>query len=115
MPINIAAARFPHPIEDVTVTHSKLSTCHVTIEPEFNRDIREGPSMRIFRTARLPLFGATLAALAACVPIEEQCSSRYAASDVAYDQCVERHHKAINRMLEDRRLVHQNMSIPDTP
>ncbi len=74
--------------------------------------------MVAFQTAKLPLFGVTLVALVAlvaCGSIEEQCSSRYAASDVAYDQCLERHHKAIERMLEDRRLIHQNMSIPDTP
>ncbi len=71
--------------------------------------------MRVFRNAKLPLFGVTRVALAACASIEEQCSSRYAASEVAYDQCVERQHEAIRRLLEDRRLIHQNMSIPDTP
>ena len=70
--------------------------------------------MRAFRTARLPLFGVTLVALAACGSVEEQCRSRYGASETAYDQCVERQNKAINRMLESRRVI-QNMSIPDTP
>ena len=71
--------------------------------------------MGAFRTARLPLFGATLVALAACASIEEQCRSRYGASEVAFDQCVERQHEAIRRLLEDQRRIHQNMSIPDTP
>ncbi|MCH8110692.1 MAG: hypothetical protein IH905_01850 [Proteobacteria bacterium] len=70
--------------------------------------------MRVFRTAKLPLFGVTLVALAACGSIEEQCRSQYGASEAAVDQCVERQHRAIKRMLEDQqRWARQN--IPNTP
>ncbi len=70
--------------------------------------------MGVLRTAKLPLFGVTLVVLAACASIEEQCRSRYGASETAYDQCVERQNKAINRMLESRRGL-PNLRIPDTP
>ena len=69
--------------------------------------------MRAYRTAKLPLFGVTLVVLAACGSIEEQCRNRYGPSEAAVDQCIERQNKAINRMLEGRRVI-QNMSIPDT-
>ncbi len=65
--------------------------------------------MRIFRTARLPLFGVTLAVLAACGSVEEQCRSQYGASETAYDQCVERQYRAIEDMQR-----HTTQSLPDT-
>ncbi len=70
--------------------------------------------MPVFRTARFPLFSVILVTLVACGSIEEQCRSKYGASEAAYDQCVERQHEAIRRLLEDKRRIHQNMSIPDT-
>ena len=73
----------------------------------------EGFLMRIFRTARLRLFSVILVALVACGSIEEQCRSRYGASEAAYDQCVDRQQRAIQRMLENRR--YETTSIPDFP
>ena len=51
----------------------------------------------------LPLFSITLVALVACASIAEQCRNRHGSSKVEYDQCVERQHQDIQRMLEDRR------------
>lgn len=69
--------------------------------------------MRVFRAARLPLLSVTLVALVACGSIEEQCRSKYGASEAAYDQCVERQHAAVQRMLRDQR--RDTQSIPDFP
>ena len=67
-----------------------------------------------FGTARFPLLSVALVALVACGSIEEQCRSKYGASEAAYDQCVERQHRASKRMLEDQqRWARQN--IPNTP
>ncbi len=63
--------------------------------------------MRVFRTARLPLFGVTLVVLVACGSIEEQCRNRYVASEAAYDQCVERQYRAIEDMTR-----HDTRSLP---
>ena len=73
--------------------------------------LRKVFSMGVFRTAKLPLLGATLVVLVSCGTIEEQCRSRFGASEVAYDQCVERQHEAIKRIFEDQRRARQ--SIPD--
>jgi len=54
-----------------------------------------------------------LVALVACGSIEEQCRSKYGASEAAYDQCVDRQQRAIQRMLENRR--YETTSIPDFP
>ena len=54
--------------------------------------------MRGFRTARLLLLSVTLVVLVACGSIEEQCRGKYGASELAYDQCVERRQKLINRL-----------------
>ncbi len=69
--------------------------------------------MPVFRTARFPLFSVILVTLVACGSIEEQCRSKYGASEVAYDQCVERQHAAVQRMLRDQR--RDTQSIPDFP
>ena len=69
--------------------------------------------MRVSRTVRLPLLSVTLVVLVACGSIEEQCRSKYVASEAAYDQCVDRQQRAIQRMLENRR--YETTSIPDFP
>ncbi len=66
--------------------------------------------MRVFRAARLPLLSVTLVVLVACGSIEEQCRNRHGASEVAYDQCVERQYRAIEDMTR-----HDTQSIPDFP
>lgn len=75
------------------------------------RALKQVISMGVFRTAKLPLFGVTLMVLVSCGTIEEQCRTRYGASETAYDQCVERQHEAIKLMFEDQRRARQ--SIPD--
>ena len=64
--------------------------------------------MPVFRTARFPLFSVILVTLVACGSIEEQCRSRHGASEVAYDQCLEREYRAIERMQR-----HDTQSLPD--
>ena len=66
--------------------------------------------MRVFRTARLPLLSVTLVVLVACGSIEEQCRNRHGASEVAYDQCVERQYRAIEDMTR-----HDTRSLPSFP
>ncbi len=73
--------------------------------------LRKVFSRGVFRTAKVPLFGVALVVLVSCGTIEEQCRSRYGASETAYDQCVERQHEAIKLMFEDQRRARQ--SIPD--
>ena len=73
--------------------------------------------MRFFGTARFPLLSVALVALVACGSIEEQCRSKYGASEAAYDQCVERQHAAVQRMLRERRATqrYNTQSIPSFP
>ena len=66
-----------------------------------------------FGNARFPLLSVALVALVACGSIEERCRSKYGASEAAYDQCVERQHAAVQRMLRDQR--RDTQSIPDFP
>lgn len=71
--------------------------------------------MRVFRTARLPLFSATLFALVACGSIEEQCRSKVGASEAAYEQCLAREYKAIERTQRQFRAMqrYDTQSLPD--
>ena len=73
--------------------------------------------MPIFRAARLRLLSVTLVALVACGSIEEQCRSKYGASEAAYDQCVERQHADVQRMLREHRATqrYNAENIPSFP
>ncbi len=73
--------------------------------------------MRVFRAARLPLVSVTLVALVACGSIEEQCRSRHGASEVAYDQCLEREYRAAERVQRQYRAMqrYDTQSLPDFP
>ena len=73
--------------------------------------------MPIFRAARLPLLSVTLFALVACGSIEEQCRDRVGASEAAYDQCLAREYRAIERTQRQYRAMqrYDTQSLPDFP
>ena len=68
--------------------------------------------MRV-RAARLPLLSVTLVVLVACGSIEEQCRNRVGASESAYDQCLAREYRAIERTQRQYRAI-ENMTRYDT-
>ena len=73
--------------------------------------------MRVFRAARLPLLSVTLVVLVACGSIEEQCRNRVGASESAYDQCLAREYRAIERTQRQYRAMqrYDTQSLPDFP
>ena len=72
--------------------------------------------MRV-RAARLPLLSVTLVVLVACGSIEEQCRNRVGASESAYDQCLAREYRAIERTQRQYRAMqrYDTQSLPDFP